>query len=196
MARGGLSFTVLLWLAAACGGGAAGKPAESSGDAKSDAAETLPQGGLGLVGKPRPEDAAAARKLADAVAGSKLSLARGLALAESKGRPIAGEFQLEGDKLELWVYVMKGDEFFEVQIDPESASIVLASRITGDEPHVKSPAMAGAKVPLRAVVERVAAKNPGLSVLSAFQVAERGHPTVTLNLVRGEESHFVTEDVR
>src|SRR5437899_10659649 len=53
-------------------------------------------------------------ELAEALESIKVSLDDGLRASEAQGTPISGKFEIEDGKLQLSVYTMKDDKFFEV----------------------------------------------------------------------------------
>src|SRR5438552_16976208 len=56
-------------------------------------------------------------KLAKAVSGAKISLAKGLAASAREGKPISAKFELEHGVLQLSVYTAKSGQFSEVIVD-------------------------------------------------------------------------------
>ena len=67
-------------------------------------------------------DAALARQ----VEGAKVSLARGLLAAKTRGTPISAKYEVEGGKLQLSVYTAKAGHFDEVVVDNRTGKIAKA----------------------------------------------------------------------
>src|SRR5207244_2483179 len=79
------------------------------------------------------EAAKNAPALAAAMKEAKVSLAGGLKASEKEGTPISGKFEVEDGKLQLSVYTMNGDKFFEVVVDHMSGKVAKTEPITGGD---------------------------------------------------------------
>src|SRR2546427_6389404 len=55
--------------------------------------------------------------------GAKVSLEKGLAAAQQKGKPISGKFEMEDGKFQLSVYTASKGKFWEVIIDHISGKV-------------------------------------------------------------------------
>ena len=53
-----------------------------------------------------------------------------LRAGEAQGTPISAKFEIEGEKLQLSIYTMKGNDFMEVVADPKTGAIAKAEKIT------------------------------------------------------------------
>ena len=84
-------------------------------------------GFLGASGS-RAEDSNPAA-LATALKDVTTTLQGGLKASEPEGKPISAKFELEDGKLQLSVYVLKGDDFVEVVADPKTA-VAKSEKIT------------------------------------------------------------------
>jgi len=136
-------------------------------------------------------------ELAKAVSAAKVSLEKGLTAAVIKGKPISAKFEMEDGKLQLSVYTMKGDEFYEVVVDHQTGKITKTEPITEGEDLAaaksQSEAMAKAKLSLRNAVRKAVAEHKGFLAVSVFAELKDGHPVADVSLVKGEESEAVTE---
>src|SRR6266852_9286532 len=97
-------------------------------------------------------------ELAEALESVKVSLDDGLRASEAQGTPVSGKFEIEDGKLQLSVYTMKDDKFFEVIVDHKTGKVVKTEPITGGDDltaaKTQSEAMAKAKTSLSAAVSR------------------------------------------
>ena len=134
--------------------------------------------------------------LAKAVMGARVSLERGLAESASQGRAISAKFEMEEGKLQLSVYTLKGGKYFEVIVDHNSGKVVKAEPITEAEDYTaaqsQSGAMAKAKVPLRAAVEKALRDNAGYHAVSITPSLKDGRAVADVTLAKGEELKTVS----
>lgn len=144
----------------------------------------------GTPGKERAE-------LAKAVSAAKLSLEKGLTASTTQGKAISAKFEVEDGKLQLSVYTMKGDKFYEVVVDHQTGKITKMEPITEGEDLAaaksQSEAMAKARLSLREAVTRSVAEHKGFLAVSVFAEIKDGHPVADISLVKGEERETVTE---
>src|SRR5207247_8237662 len=116
------------------------------------------------------EAAKNAPALAAAMKEAKVSLASGLHACEKEGTPISGKFEVEDGKLQLSVYTMKGDKFFEVIVDHKTGKTAKSEAITAGEDlsadKAQSGAMDKARVSLRSATEKAGNENKGFQVVS------------------------------
>ncbi|HXG97320.1 MAG TPA: PepSY domain-containing protein [Gemmatimonadales bacterium] len=133
---------------------------------------------------------------AQAAVNARVSLARGLAVSVSHGRPISAKFEMDEGKLELSVYTMKGGKFFEVNVDPTSGAVVKTEPIADGEDYTaaqsQSAAMAAAKVSLRAAVQNALRANAGFRAVSVTPALKDGHAVAEVALAKGEELKTVS----
>jgi hypothetical protein len=61
--------------------------------------------------------------LATALKDTSVTLQDGLKASEREGQPISAKFEIEKGKLQLSVYTMKGNDFFEVVADSKTGAI-------------------------------------------------------------------------
>jgi hypothetical protein len=141
------------------------------------------------------EAAKNAPTLATAMKEAKVSLASGLKASEKQGTPISGKFEVEDGKLQLSVYTMKGDKFFEVVVDHKSGKVVKTEAITdGDDlaaAKKQAEAMAKTKRSLREVVAKVEKANAGYKAVSVAAEIENGAAEADVALLKGTESKQV-----
>jgi hypothetical protein len=195
----GLVGLLVLFSASACGC-AASKAASMAPPAASTSAPPELTGGLGLTGVPSPEAARANQELFAAVAAAGVSLAQGLALDATHGRPIAAWFDLEDAKLELWVRTMKDGKFFNVGVDPDTGRVAGTVAITGGEELAEAEEQAKAMrrattASLKTAVERVEAGHPGYRALSIWSLLDEG-PEASVHFGKNAEEEIVTEPLR
>jgi hypothetical protein len=136
-------------------------------------------------------------ELAKALKGVKTSLEKGLAVSETQGKPISGEFEVEDGKLQLSVYTMKGDKFSEVIVDHKTGKVAKTEAITGGgdltAAKAQSAAMAKAKLSLRAATENAVKANKGFVAVSVTPSLKDGHPVADITLVKGDEFKTTSE---
>ena len=135
--------------------------------------------------------------LAKALSEASVSLDQGLKASEGEGKPISGKFEVNDDALQLPVYTMKGDQFFEVVVDHKSGSIKKSEPITDPddlkEAKEQGEAMAKAKLPLAAAIASAVKANNGFRAVSAVPMLDGGQPMASVTLMKGEEVKKVTE---
>ncbi len=148
----------------------------------------------------KAEAAEAAKKapaLAAAMKEAKVSLASGLKASEKEGTPISGKYELEDGKLQLSVYTMKGDKFFEVIVDHKNGNVVKAEPITGGDDltaaRKQAEAMAKTKRSLREVVAKAEKANAGYKAVSVAAEIEDGAAEADVALLKGTRSKKVEE---
>ena len=136
-------------------------------------------------------------EVAKALKDAKIPLERGLTASASQGKPISAKYEVEGGKLQLSVYTMKGDAFSEVIVDHKTGKITKTEAITqGDDlSHAKaqSEAMAKAKRSLGAAASGAVKENKGYRVVSIMPAMKDGHPVAEVTLVNGAEWKTVSE---
>ncbi len=136
-------------------------------------------------------------ELAKALKGAKVSLEKGLAASEKDGKPLSGKYELDDGKLQLSVYTVKADKFFEVIVDHSSGKIAKTEAITsGDDfkdARAQKDAMDKAKVSVRAATEKVVKSNKGYRAVSVTPSLKEGHPVADVTLAQGEEFKTVSE---
>jgi hypothetical protein len=110
------------------------------------AAVAISVGALSLDAATDEEDNPTA--LAGAMSGVKTTLEAGLKASEREGEPISAKFEIEDGKLQLSIYTATDKGFVETVLDPATAAIVKAERITEaddlKEANIQSGSMATA----------------------------------------------------
>ncbi len=136
-------------------------------------------------------------ELAKALKEAKVPLTKGLLASETKGTPISGKYEVEDGKLQLSVYTMKGDKFFEVIVDHTTGKVAKAEAITSGEDLTAAKgqggAMAKAKLSLRAAIDRAIKENKGYRPISVTPMLKDEHPVAEVTLVKGEEFKTISE---
>jgi hypothetical protein len=129
--------------------------------------------------------------LVKAIGSAKVTLQQGLAAAEAQGQPISGKFEVDDGKLQLSVYTSKDGKFSEVVVDHATGKIAKSEPITEGndlaDAKSQSAAMAKAKTPLQAAIDRVLGKSPGFRAISVTPDMKDGQPVASLVLLKGEE---------
>ena len=132
-----------------------------------------------------------------ALKAAKISLSKGLAAAQQKGKPISGKFEMEDGKLQLSVYTANKGKFSEVIVDYKSGKISKSEEIKeGDDlSHAvgQEKAMAKAKKSLRAVADKAVAGNTGYRAVSVVPSLEQGKPMATIVLENATGTKTVSE---
>jgi len=132
-----------------------------------------------------------------ALKAAKISLSKGLAAAQQKGKPISGKFEMEDGKLQLSVYTANKGKFSEVIVDYKSGKISKSEEIKeGDDlSHAVSQdkAMAKAKKSLQAAADKAAASNKGYRAVSVTPSLEQDKPIATIVLENAAGTKTVSE---
>ena len=128
--------------------------------------------------------------------GAKVSLEKGLAAAEQKGKPISAKFEVEDGKLQLSVYTASQGKFWEVIVDHTSGKVSKTEEIKEGEDlsaaKAQSEALAKAKKSLRAATEKAVAANAGSRAVSVFPSVDSGHPVAKVTLTSATGNKTVT----
>jgi len=131
--------------------------------------------------------------------GAKVSLAKGLAAAQSKGKPISGKFEMEDGKLQLSVYTARQGKFWEVIVDHASGKVSKTEEIKeGDDlsaAKAQSGAMAKAKKSLTAAVGKAVEANTGYRAVSVVPELKEGKPVATVLLENAAGTKTVSESL-
>ena len=143
------------------------------------------------------EAAKNAPALAAALKEAKITLAAALMASEKQGTPISAKFELEDGKLQLSVYTMKGDKFFELVVDHKTGKVTKTEPITsGDDlaaAKKQSEAMAKTKRSLRDVVTKVEKANSGYKAVSVKAEIEGSAARADVGLLKGSDWKQVEE---
>jgi peptidase YpeB-like protein len=128
---------------------------------------------------------------------AKVPLQDALKAAETQGKPISAKYELEKGKLQLSVYAAKGDKYSELIVDHKTGKVVKAEPITGGDDlkaaQEQNAAMGKAKNSLRAAIGKALADNKGFRAVSATASLDGDHPVARITLIKGTESHQVTQ---
>jgi hypothetical protein len=135
--------------------------------------------------------------LAAAMKDAQTTLEQGLGTAGKTGRPISAKFEVEDGKLQLSIYVVGGDGFREILLDPLSGVSRSADKITDTDDlkdaKEQGAAMAKAKTTLSAAVQSAVTANSGARVVSVYPGLQNGQPIAAITLLRGTNFNEVTE---
>jgi hypothetical protein len=127
--------------------------------------------------------------LAAALKNITATLQDGLKASEREGRPISAKFEIEKGTLQLSVYTMKGNDFFEVVADPKTGAIAKTEKITEDDDlkdaAAQKTAMAKATVSLLAAADAATKANAGSRAVSIVPQLQDGHAVAEVTLLQG-----------
>src|SRR6266481_611529 len=133
-------------------------------------------------------------ELAEALESVKVSLGDELRASEAQGTPISAKFEIEDGKLQLSVYTMKGDKFFEVIVDHKTGTVAKTEPIRGGDDladaKAQAEAMAKAKSSLHDITRKAVADNSGSQAASIIPSLKDGHPVAAIVLIKND--HFKT----
>ena len=126
-----------------------------------------------------------------------MTLEQGLTASSSEGKPISGKFEVEDGKLQLSVYTAKGSDYSEVMVNHRTGKVANGKPITGGDDlaaaKAQAEAMAAAKTPLKAAVQKAVEANKGYRAVSVTPSMKDGHPSAEVTLLKGSETKSVTE---
>lgn len=135
--------------------------------------------------------------LSKALGPDHIALAKGLASAASAGRAISAQYEYEGGKLQLSVFVEKGGAFSEIIVDHHTGKIAHTEKMTdpGDlkDARAQNAAMAKTKSPLETALTAALSANPGYEGISLVPKVEGGHVTVEVEIRKGDAFKTVKE---
>lgn len=150
-----------------------------------------------LVPAQAADEAQERAELAKALTGAKITLHSGLQTSASQGKPISAKFEVDDGKLQLSIYTMKEDGFFEVVINPASGKVAKAETITDKDDLAKATAqkaaMDKAKITLLAAADKALKSNSGYRAVSILPQMKADHPVAEVTLLRGKAFKTVTE---
>ena len=154
--------------------------------------------GVPLAGA-QPHDDKERAELAKAMKGARVSLAQGLTASAKDGKPISGKYEVEDGKLQLSVYTMKGDKYFEVIVDHKTGKVAKTEPITEGEDLAdamkQAAALAKGKRSLREVVLEVEGSNAGYKAVRVEPEVEGGAVEVNVDLLKGTETKHVEKKI-
>jgi len=137
--------------------------------------------------------------LARALQPAKATLEAGLKTSEREGKPISAKFEIEGGKLQLSVYTVKGDNFTEAVLDSGTGAIVKAEEITDaddlKEAKEQNAAMAKARQSLITATEAAVKANSGSRAVSVEPELKDGHPIAEVTLLQGSTFKKVSSNL-
>jgi hypothetical protein len=134
-----------------------------------------------------------------ALGAAKVSLEKGLAAAQPKGKPVSGKFEMDDGKLQLSVYTASQGKFWEVIVDDTSGKVSKTEEIKEGEDlsaaKAQSEAMAKAKKSLGSAVGKALAANAGYRAVSVVPTLEKGKPVATIVLENSTGTKTVSESL-
>ncbi len=133
----------------------------------------------------------------NALKAAKISLGKGLAAAQQKGKPISGKFEMDDGKLQLSAYTANKGKFSEVMVDHKNGKISKSEEIKEgndlSDAATQGKALAKTKTSLRAAVDKAVAGNPGYRAVSVVPSLDQGKPVATIVLQNATGTKTVTE---
>jgi hypothetical protein len=133
----------------------------------------------------------------NALKAAKISLAKGLAAAQQKGKPISGKFEMEDGKLQLSVYTANKGKYSETIVDYKSGKISKSEAIKeGDDLSyaiAQDKAMAKAEKSLGAAADKAVVGNKGYRAVSVVPSLEQDKPVATIVLENATGTKTVSE---
>ena len=159
------------------------------------AAVAISVGALSLDAATDEEDNPTA--LAGAMSGVKTTLEAGLKASEREGEPISAKFEIEDGKLQLSIYTATDKGFVETVLDPATAAIVKAERITEaddlKEANIQSGSMATAsRSSLLTTTAEVVKANAGFRAVRVVPDIQEGRSVALVTLLQGTNFKTVT----
>lgn len=147
-----------------------------------------------LVGAAKAEEKGVDWKALEA---AKVSLEKGLAVAQQQGKSISGKFEMEEGKVQLSVYTVSKGKFWEVIVDYTTGKVSKIEEIKEGEDLsysiAQNKAMAKAKKSLRDSVAKAVAGNPGYRAVSVVPSLEQGMPMAIVVLENATGTKTVSE---
>jgi hypothetical protein len=130
---------------------------------------------------------------------AKISLEKGFAAAQARGKPISGKFEMEDGKLQLSVYTAGQGKFWEVIVDHSTGKISKTEEIKEGEDlsaaKAQSEAMARARKSLQAAVDNALSANAGYRAVSAVPELKGGKAVAAVVLENAAGTRTVSESL-
>ena len=128
---------------------------------------------------------------------AKVTLQRGLAAAESQGKPISGKYEVEDGHFQLSVYTAQGEKFSEVLVDHNTGKVAKTEAITeGDDladAKKQVEACAKSKKSLGSAVDQAEQASAGYRAVSVTPKLSSGHAVAVVTLLKGTQVKSVSE---
>ena len=128
---------------------------------------------------------------------AKVTLQRGLAAAESQGKPISGKYEVEEGHFQLSVYTAQNGKFSEVLVDHNTGKVAKTEAITeGDDladAKKQVEACAKSKKSLGSAVDQAEQASAGYRAVSVTPKLRSGHAVAVVMLLKGTQVKSVSE---
>jgi len=128
---------------------------------------------------------------------AKVTLQRGLAAAESQGKPISGKYEVEDGHFQLSVYTAQDGKFSEVLVDHNTGKVAKTEAITeGDDladAKKQVEACAKSKKSLGSAVDQAEQASAGYRAVSVTPKLSSGHAVAVVTLLKGTQVKSVSE---
>jgi hypothetical protein len=127
-----------------------------------------------------------------------VSLDEALKASEREGKPLSAKYEIENGAFQLSVYVVKGNGFAEVIVDPKGGGIKKTEPITDSddlqEAKEQQQRLAHARIPLDRAVTDAVKDNSGYRAVEIEPTVDRaGKPVASVTLMKGDEVKNVVE---
>jgi hypothetical protein len=135
--------------------------------------------------------------LIKAMPGGKVPLDRGITAAESQGKPISAQYEVDNGHFQLSVFTSKGSDLLEIIVDHGTGSVKTVENIT-DPDDIKDAkrqlrAMDKANTSLAAAVAAATKANAGYQAIRVVPKLKSGEAIATITLLKGSETKTVTQ---
>src|SRR6516162_2136705 len=128
---------------------------------------------------------------------AKVTLQRGLAAAESQGKPISGKYEVEDGHFQLSVYTAQDGKFSEVLVDHNTGKVAKTEAITGGDDLADAKkqmeACAKSKKSLQSAVDQAEQASTGYRAVSVTPKLSNGHAVAVVTLLKGASAKSVSE---
>jgi hypothetical protein len=156
---------------------------------------TLPM--VGVRAQDDDDDEYNPAALSKALTGVTVTLQQGMAAAQASGTVLSAKFEVEDSRLQLSVYTMKGDKFFEVIVDHKTGKVSKTEPITEGEDLAaakkQAEAMAKGNLSLRDTVAKAEKANAGFKAVAVAAGMDDGVAQAHVSLLKGAESKEIRE---
>jgi hypothetical protein len=135
--------------------------------------------------------------LIKAMPGAKVPLDRGIKAAESQGKPISAQYEVEEGHFQLSVFASKGTDLLEIIVDHDTGAVKTVENIT--EPDDIKDAkrqlrtMGKASTSLADAVAAATKANAGYQAIRVVPKLEKGEATASITLLKGSGTKTVTQ---
>jgi hypothetical protein len=136
-------------------------------------------------------------KLIKAMPGAKVPLDQGIKAAESQGKPISAQYEVDEDHFQLSVFTSKGSDLLEIIVDNQTGAVKDVQNIT-DPDDIKDAkrqvrVMSKASQSLADAVADAVKSNAGYLAIRVVPKLDNGHAVASITLLKGSDTKTVTQ---